>query len=100
MMRIWKLTPIDLSNPIWRLWNPEPIFVRAETEAQARDLAESKTTKGHPPDGKLLPLNPWGKHKLLDDPAPLPTLCEDVTDQTTEYSIDGPAEVLRHGEWF
>ena len=33
MMRIWKLTPSDLADPIWKLWSPEPIIVRAESEA-------------------------------------------------------------------
>jgi hypothetical protein len=33
-------------------------------------------------------------------PLPLPTVCEDITEQTDEYSVDGPAEVLRHGEPF
>ena len=31
---------------------------------------------------------------------PRPTVCEDITDLTNEFSGDGPAEVLRHGEKF
>jgi hypothetical protein len=26
-MRIWKLTPTDLTDPIWKKWSPEPIIV-------------------------------------------------------------------------
>jgi hypothetical protein len=38
-MRIWKLIPTNLADPIWKLWSLEPIIVRAETEAEARLLA-------------------------------------------------------------
>jgi hypothetical protein len=48
----------------------------------------------------LMPLNPWPGHKKIGDPAPRPTLCEDITEQTDEYSVDGPAAVLHHGEKF
>jgi hypothetical protein len=44
-MRIWKLTPTKLTDPIWRKWSPEPIIVRAESEAEARDWAKLKTMK-------------------------------------------------------
>jgi hypothetical protein len=44
-MRIWKLIPTNLADPIWKLWSPEPIIVRAETEAEARLLAQLKTAK-------------------------------------------------------
>ena len=33
-MRIWKLTPTNLADPIWKKWSPEPIIVRAESEAE------------------------------------------------------------------
>jgi hypothetical protein len=39
-----------------------------------------------------------GGYPKIGDPSP--TLCEDITDSTTEFSVDGPAEVLRHGEDF
>lgn len=45
-----------------------------------------------------IPMNPWGGYPEIGDPSP--TLCEDITDQTDEYSVDGPAEVLHHGEKF
>jgi hypothetical protein len=98
-MRIWKLMPIDPTAPIWKLWVPEPIFVRAESEAEARHLTQLATAKMLPAEfGKPIPINPWSKYKKLDDPAPLPTRCEDVTGQTNEFSAEGPAAVLRHGE--
>jgi hypothetical protein len=36
IMRIWKLTPTNLANPIWKKWSPEPIIVRAESEREGR----------------------------------------------------------------
>jgi hypothetical protein len=100
-MRIWKLTPTDPSNSIWEKWSPEPIIIRAEGGREARHLAVLKTLKLLPPiPGAPISLNPWGGHKKIEDLGPLPTVCEDITDQTNEYSVDGPAEVLRHGECF
>jgi hypothetical protein len=100
-MRIWKLTPTNLTDPIWKKWSPEPIIVRAENEAAARHLAHleaaSFPTIPGPPN---IIINPWSRYKLIEDPAPLPTRCKDITEQTTEYSVDGAAEVLRHGKKF
>lgn len=100
-MRIWKLTPTNLADPIWKMWSPEAIIVRAESEREARQLAQFKTIKGFSTQpGQPLPLNPWGGYKKVEDPGPRPTLCDDITEQTNEYSVDGPPEVLRHGEEF
>ena len=44
-MRIWKLNPTNLADPIWKLWSPEPVIVRAENEPEARLLAQLKTAK-------------------------------------------------------
>ena len=97
-MRIWKLTPFDPAAPIWKFWNPEPIFVRAENEAAARHLATLETLKFSPAQpGQPIAVGPWSGHRKIEDPAP-PTLCEDITDQINEYSVDGPASVLCHGE--
>jgi len=99
-MRIWKLTPLERADPIWKLWNAEPIFVRAESEVEARKLATLETLEYLPMrPGQPIAINPWSGHKKIENPAP-PTLCEDITDQTSEYSADGPAAVLRHGEHF
>jgi len=99
-MRIWKLTPTDLTDPIWKKWNPEPIIVRAESEREARRLAHFKTLK-YLPTAPGMPNrdNPWAGYKKIGDPGPGPIRCEDIS-ETTEFSVDGPAEVLRHGEKF
>jgi len=92
-MRIWKLMPTDLSDPRWKIWKPDPIYVRAESEAQARRLAQLKTTKVVTPKfGEPIPINPWGGHHKIEDSL-LPTTCEDVT-QTNEYSVEGLAAIL------
>ena len=97
-MRIWRLTPTDPADPIWKIWNPEPILFRAESEAAARRLANLETTKFLPVQpGRSIPINPWSGYKKMEDPTS-PTLSEDVTDQIDEYSADGPPAVLRHGE--
>lgn len=85
-MRIWKLTPIDRSDERWKHWNPEPIFVRAETEKDARCLAASETEdEGPPPQWAApIPINPWGPYQKLEEA--IPSKCEDVT--------AGPAAVL------
>ena len=99
-MRIWKLTPTNPTDPIWKKWSPESIIVRAESEAKARDWAELKTMKTFPATpGLRIPVNPWGAYNI-EDSGPRPTFCEDITEQTDEYSVDGPPEVLRHGEKF
>jgi hypothetical protein len=101
MMRILKLTPTNLEDPIWKKWSPEPIIVRARSEFEARHLAKAKTIKLFSPVRYApIPVNPWGGYKKIDDPGPRPTVCEDITDQSTEFSVDGPAEVLHHGEDF
>jgi len=100
-MRIWKLTPTDPSDRIWKNWSFEPIIVRAESEAEARRLAVWETLKFLPAiPGAEPPLNPWAGHKKIEDPGPRPTVCEDITEHTDKCSVDGPAEVLRHGEKF
>lgn len=100
-MRLWKLTPTDTADTIWNKWSPEPIIVRAEGEREARHLAVLKTLK-YLPAVRGMPIadNPWAGHKKIGNSAPPPTICEDITGQTDRYSVDGPAEVLRHGEKF
>jgi len=96
-MHIWKLTPTNLADPIWKKWSPESIIVRAENERQAERLAAASTIKTFAPvPPNIMPDNPWFNRPKIGDPSP--TTCEDITDQTDEYSVDGPAEVLRHGE--
>ena len=96
-MRIWKLTPTNPAHLIWKDWSPDPICVRAESKAEARQLAQLATTKSSPAKpGEPIRINPWGGHRKIGDP--LPTICEDVTDLTNEFCADGAAAVLRHGE--
>jgi hypothetical protein len=84
-VRIWKLTPVDPAAPVWRSYDIKPMFVRAESADEAQDLAQCETLLGEPPrSGKIEP-NPWVGYQ---------TRCEDVTD-TSGYSIDGPAGVLK-----
>ena len=59
-MRIWKLIPTNLDDPIWKKWNPEPIIVRAESECGARHLAVLATVKTFPPIRYApIAVNPW-----------------------------------------
>jgi hypothetical protein len=97
-MRIWKLSPTDLAASIWKIWSPEPIIVRAENEFEAKRLAHFETLRFLPViRGQEITFNPWAGYKKIEDPTP-PIVCEDITEQTAEYSIVGSAEVLRHGE--
>jgi hypothetical protein len=95
-MRIWRLSPTNPADPIWKLWQPEPVFVRAQSEAEVRRLAAMATIEFQPPQ-LVIPINPWSGHKKIED-AGLPTHCEDMTGQIEEFSAEGPAEVLRHGQ--
>jgi hypothetical protein len=97
-MKIWKLIAANPSNPIWKDWKPDPILVRAKTEAEARRLAELRTTEAFPSrPGQPIPLNPWGGRRKIGDP--MPTICEDVTERVhNEYPAEGEAVVLNRAE--
>ena len=85
MMRIWKLTPIDAADPVWKGYDTKPMLVRAENAREAQALVELAaiqyiwTTSGY------LQGNPWRDYR---------TQCEDVTD-TSGHLVDGSAEVLK-----
>ena len=84
-MRIWRLSPVDRSDPVWEEYDTEPMFVRAESATRAQDLALAATLVFRPNTGyQKIEFNPWGRYK---------TLCEDVTD-ISNYSVDGPPQVL------
>jgi hypothetical protein len=84
-MRIWRLSPVDRSDPVWEEYDTEPMFVRAESATRAQDLALAATLQFRPNSGfQKIEFNPWGRYK---------TLCEDVTD-ICNHSVDGPAQVL------
>jgi hypothetical protein len=85
-MRIWKLTPVDPSDPAWSRYTTRPMFVRAESANKAQDLAMYATLQlGAPIEWQKAEFNPWVGYK---------TRVEDVT-YASEYSVDGPAEVLK-----
>jgi hypothetical protein len=47
-MRIWKLTPVDPADPVWKDYDTEPMFVRAESAAKAQDLPPIQNTSVYP----------------------------------------------------
>jgi hypothetical protein len=96
-MRIWKLSPTNLRDPIWRTWNPEPMIVRAESQSEARHLAVLKTVKYLPAIPGAPIKNPWAGLRKVEDSAPAPTVCEDITEQSVKYPAEGPAAVLEFG---
>jgi hypothetical protein len=87
MMRIWKLTPVDPSHPVWKHYDTKPMFVRAESANEAQGLAQWATVqfveRSHSP--QKMEGNPWVGYR---------TRCVDVTD-TSDYSVGGAAEVLK-----
>jgi hypothetical protein len=90
--------PTNLAAPVWKIWSPEPIIVRAEDASEAKHLAHLQTLKFLPViPGRQLAVNPWSGYKKIEDPEP-PIDCKDITDQTDEYPVDGAAKVLHHGE--
>lgn len=84
-MRIWKLTPVNSADPAWKGYNTKPMFVRAESAAEAHNLAQLATVQYVPPRPGYLESNPWVGYE---------TACEDVT-ATSGYPMDGPAGVLK-----
>jgi hypothetical protein len=84
-MRIWRLSPVDPSDPVWEEYDTEPMFVRAESATRAQDLALAATLQFRQNSGyQIIEFNPWGRYK---------TVCEDVT-EISDYSVVGPAKVL------
>jgi hypothetical protein len=45
MMRIWKLTPVDPSDPTWIGYDTRPMFVRVESAREAQERAEQDTVQ-------------------------------------------------------
>jgi hypothetical protein len=86
-MRIWRLSPVDSSDPAWDEYDTDPMFVRAKSADRAQDLVLAATLRFRQNSGyQKIEFNPWGRYT---------TLCEDVT-EITEHSPDGPAEVLQY----
>lgn len=85
-MPIWKLTPIDPTNPNWRAsTHGGETIIRAATEEKARARAKSAFSIGaeRPPGGSI-PFPPWEHSDLVR--------CERL--DGSEYSEDGPEEIL------
>lgn len=86
-MRIWRLSPIDLSDPNWEASaHRGPAIVRAEDEEEARNLAQETfgvKTRFAPGAGIIAP--PWQRAELVT--------AEIVTD--SPFEPEGPAEVLQ-----
>ncbi|MQY62124.1 hypothetical protein GH146_02400 [archaeon] len=86
-MKIWKLSPRDLSSPGWRNSDYQgDAIVRAENEKEARNIAASHfrslSEKKRP--CQETPRSPW------DDPVAI----ECIELDNSNYSIDGPAGLL------
>jgi len=86
-MRIWKLTPIDPSLPVWDGHDIKPMFVRAESCKEAQDLAQLATVQYRD--------TPSLDQKLEGNWRTYRTRCEGVTD-TCKFTVDGPPQVLRN----
>lgn len=73
-MPLWRLTPIDLSDPQWQHTQPKPILVQGQDEREARQLAKYQTLEFTPvvPGRKITFSNPWQDSGL--------TTCEQVPD--------------------
>ena len=85
-MPLWKLQPLDLSDPNWEASSHRGVvIVRAPDEETARDEAERAfgvKTRFAPGEGLKAP--PWKRDSLVS--------AERVRDQ--RYEEEGPAEVL------
>jgi hypothetical protein len=60
-MPLWRLTPINLSDPQWKHYKLDPMLIRAENENEARKLAMYKTLEYSPVQrGQKITFNsPW-----------------------------------------
>jgi len=86
-MRIWRLSPVDLSNPNWEASAHRGVaIVRAENEEEARKLAQQAfgvKTRFAPKAGIIAP--PWQR--------PEHVTAEIVSN--SPYDREGPPEVLQ-----
>lgn len=84
--RIWRLTPVDLSDPAWEASSHDGmVMVRATDEDEARHLAQAAfgvKTRFQPGAGIIAP--PWLRAEHVK--------AEVVLD--SPYDPDGPTEVL------
>ena len=82
-MPIWRLTPTDLTSPLWAASNYVGVAViRADTEREARQAA----MQGF---GKEIPGIPWHAHPWRQLAL---VVCEELVD--SGYPETGPTEIL------
>jgi hypothetical protein len=86
-MRIWRLFPVDPSDPNWQASAHRGVaIVRAETEEEARELAQHAfgvKTRFSPGSGIIAP--PWKRAEHVT--------AEIIAD--SPYDREGPPEVLQ-----
>jgi hypothetical protein len=85
-MPVWRLTPIDLSDPNWEASSHRgPAVVRAPNEAVARKTAAAAfDVPTHFPLGGGAKFPPWGSPALVK--------VEKIKD--ARYEVKGPTEIL------
>jgi len=85
-MPLWKLTPVDLTDPNWEASTHKgTVIVRAPSEAAAREAAEAAfgvKTRFAPGRGVKAP--PWKRERIVR--------AEKITD--SKYATEGPTELL------
>ena len=85
-MAIWRLCPIDLSDPNWEASSHRAaVIVRAPDETTAREVAEAAfgvKTRFRPGTGIVAP--PWKRAELV--------AVERITDE--RFEADGPSVLL------
>jgi hypothetical protein len=85
-MQVWKLTPVDLSDPNWNASSHRGlVIVRAQSESAARALAAKAfdTAIRFPPHATIV-VPPWTRASCVK--------AERITDK--RYPSRGPAEIL------
>jgi hypothetical protein len=86
-MRIWELTPTQLSSPNWNasLWQ-EKVIARAETEADARMLANLEFAVAvQVLPGESTVVMPWNLENHV--------IVRDIS-KNSNFSTDGDEEIL------
>lgn len=83
-MKLYKFSPIDLSDISWeRSWHQDEAIIRAENEQQARKLAMRLHDHGFDHQEQTV-LNPWANPSFAH--------CEEIP--FGHYPTDGPAQIL------
>ncbi len=94
-MNIWKLHPTDTSSPSWNYSAyHEDLFVRAESELNARDVAERAFIQMAPAKtGEKIPVgSPWKQESLVS----AAVVKNSGYPEQGDEEILGPPEALGH----